>query len=55
MINDRCDTNIKNIRDSNCNQKIQKIQNIYNVHKQLIEDTEQFFNKKINKKLNLTI
>jgi hypothetical protein len=55
MINDRCDTNIKNIRDSNCNQKIQKIQNIYNVRKQLIENTEQFFNKKINKKLNLTI
>jgi hypothetical protein len=55
MINDRCDTNIKNIRDSNCNQKIQKIQNIYNVRTQLIEDTKQFFNKKINKKLNLTI
>ena len=48
IINDRCDTNIKNIRDSNCNQKIQKIQNVYNVRKQLIEDTERFFNKKIN-------
>ena len=52
IINDRCDSNIKNIRDSNCNQKIQKIQNVYNVRKQLIEDTERFFNKKINKKLN---
>ena len=48
IINDRCDSNIKNIRDSNCNQKIQKIQNVYNVRKQLIEDTERFFNKKIN-------
>jgi hypothetical protein len=53
IINDRCDTKINNIIDSNCNQKIQKIQNIYNVRKQLIEDTERFFNKKINKKLNL--
>jgi hypothetical protein len=48
IINDRCNSNIKNIRDSNCNQKIQKIQNVYNVRKQLIEDTERFFNKKIN-------
>lgn len=24
IINDRCDSNIKNIRDSNCNQKIKK-------------------------------
>jgi hypothetical protein len=47
MINDRCDINIKNINDSNCNQKILKLQNIYNVRKQLIEDTERFFNKKI--------
>ena len=55
MINDSCDTKINNIIDSNCNQKIQKIKNIYNIRKQLIEDTERFFNKKINKKLKLTI
>jgi len=48
MINNRCDTNINNIRNSNCNQKILKIQNVYNVRKQLIEDTKRFFNKKLN-------
>ena len=49
IINDRCDNNIKNINDSNCKQKIQKIQKIQYVRNKLIENTKQFFNKKINK------
>jgi len=46
IINDKCNTTIKNINNSNCNQKIQKIQN---VRDELIEDMNRFFNKKINK------
>ena len=49
IINDRCNTTIKNINDSNCNQKLQKIQKIEYVRNELIEDTNRFFNKKINK------
>ena len=53
IINDRCNTTIKNINDSNCNLKLHKIQKIQNGRDELIEDTERFFNKKINKKLIL--
>jgi hypothetical protein len=55
IINDRCNATIKNINDSNCNQKLHKIQKIQNGRDELIEDMNKFFNKKINKKLNLTI
>jgi hypothetical protein len=52
IINDRCNATIKNINDSNCNQKLEKIQKIQYGRDQLIEDMNKFFNKKINKLKN---
>jgi len=46
IINDRCNATIKNINDSNCNQKLHKIQKIQNGRDELIEDMNKFFNKK---------
>jgi hypothetical protein len=46
IINDRCNATIKNINDSNCNQKLEKIQKIQYGRDQLIKDMNKFFNKK---------